>query len=159
MKAMELPISTLVVIVIAIIIFLALIAIFSGTFTPANKGFDLESATRATCQKASVYCNYTQSNGYAVARAPVDGFDANKDGKLSHQYDATDKQLSSYCVDDNLETLCGFYYGCQTINPSTGKGCQEGGSTVPGNPSGPNLQSPEDWQSWWQCCMLRVCGC
>lgn len=153
MKAMELPISTLIIVVIAIIIFLALIAIFSGTFTPANKGFDLESATRATCQKASVYCNYTDFNKYVVARMPVDGFDANKDGKLSHQYDTNDKQLSSYCVDDNLETLCGFYYGCRM------GGCIPGGSTVPGNPSGPNLVSPLDWQSWWQCCMIRVCGC
>jgi hypothetical protein len=154
MKAMELPISTIIIIVIAIIIFLALIAMFSGTFTPANKGFGLESATRATCQKASVYCNYTDFNKYVVARMPVDGFDANKDGKLSYQYDINDKQLSSYCVDDNLETLCGFYYGCKLKDA-----CTPGGSSANPSPIPQNLITDANWQAWWQCCMIRVCGC
>jgi hypothetical protein len=155
MKGLELPISTLIILVIALVILIAVIAIFSGSFGPASKGFSLETATRSTCQKASKYCEYSDINRFMAARTPVDGFDANKDGKNSYQYDANNGRLSHYCIDDNLEALCGFYYGCKNDK------CPSGDKSTfdPYDPSNGNLLTAADWQNWWQCCMIRVCGC
>jgi hypothetical protein len=153
MKGMELAISTLIIIVIALIIFLAFIFILYGNFNPTSKAVTLEAATRATCQKASVYCKLNTSDIYTIlnaARTPVESFDANKDGKMSYQYYTIVGigMMSHFCKDDNLEALCEFYYGCAMA------GCPAGG-----NPTGAEFPNPAAQKAWWQCCMKNICGC
>jgi hypothetical protein len=87
---------------------------------------------------------------------PVYDFDANRNGVLNEHHPEPPWR-TSYCIDDNLETLCGFYYGCRI------------GGCDPGNPNSAdcanidpslcNLRNDDDWKEWYECCIVKVCGC
>jgi len=118
----------------------------------------LATAREDTCAKVNpVLCGIDptdDTNRGTLARIPVDDFDANKNGIINeHRPDGS--YPTTYCIDDNLETLCGFYYGCK-IDP-----CPEGDKTGfdPFDPANYNLVTDEEWIDWYNCCIVNVCGC
>ena len=161
MKGIELPINILVIIVIVLIVLLAVVSLFFGVYTPSSSSTTLQAATSATCMRVNpTLCNLQSdadipsSRTYA-ARTPVYNFDANKNG-IINDFHQDGQWATTYCIDDNLEQLCGFFYGC-----SIG-GCTPGETLDtfdPFNPSNYNLQTEDDWREWNKCCLKRVCGC
>jgi hypothetical protein len=154
MKGISLPINAIVIIVLILAVLLVVSILFFNVLTSSGKTTNLESATKSVCQKVSMFCRDIKNN--AQPRIPVDDFDANKDGVINeHTYDTLENQVTTYCIDDNLEALCGFYYGCK-INP-----CPSGDKTGfdPHNQANYNLVNEVDWKDWHQCCMVKVCGC
>ncbi len=51
MKGIELPISTLVILVIALIVLVGIIAFFLGVWTPGTGGIQLEAIKSSACQR------------------------------------------------------------------------------------------------------------
>jgi len=107
MKGAELPINTLIVIVLGVIILVAVIAIFFGPYFQTAGGVNLETAKSNACNMlASLRCNV---NTYTIQ---INNFDANKDGSKNPgeelAYPPSCLPAGGY---DNLARLCICYYG------------------------------------------------
>lgn len=101
MKGVELPINTLIVVVIALAILLALIALFFGVWTPGSSGLNLDAAKNTACHMlVSTGCR-------DAAQINVNDFDANKDGNLQSGTGTGDCETGG---DDNLYMLCKCWY-------------------------------------------------
>lgn len=104
MKGVELPISTLVIVVLALIILLGILALFFGVWTPGSTGISLEAAKNNACQMLlSTGCG-------SPGTIAINGFDANKDGTQSA---GTENSYPATCSggNDNLARLCRCWYG------------------------------------------------
>jgi len=119
MKAMELPISTLIIIVIALLLFLALLAFYFGVWNPSRGSMDQESIKNNACQLL-VSSNCAQ-NTWNIA---IRDFDANKNNTLNDAgtiFPATAAGPWLYVTNcgpssqagDNLAALCICYYNLQ----------------------------------------------
>ena len=74
-KGMELPINTLIILTIAIVVLLALVIFFSGSFTPARGAVEGQSGTRSACAQyaANGCCTTPTGSGCAgVDKLPSD---------------------------------------------------------------------------------------
>jgi hypothetical protein len=122
MKGVELPINTIVIVVIALAILLALIALFFGVWTPGSSGITLDAAKNNAC-------HMLVSTGCRDAKQiNVRDFDADKDGILDTGSSGT---RTLVCVDgeaggnDNLFMLCKCWYGITgTDDPSLNLNCR-----------------------------------
>lgn len=112
MKGAELPINTLIIIVIALVILIAVIAIFFGVYNPSKEGINLEAAKSNACQMlASMNC------GVSPASIIINNFDADKDGTVGDIGTWTwgDSCSPSPAADgDNLASLCACQYSINT---------------------------------------------
>jgi len=135
MKGLELPINTLIIIVIGLVILLALIAILFGGFNIARPQMSLETAKNDACRQLSTMgCDY----GYALI--PVNNFDANRNGKVNDPTIHFKSSIGDDCgagaleSGDNLATLCLCFY-----NMEEDKECKKNvcGCTISGGPPGP----------------------
>jgi hypothetical protein len=120
MKAMELPISTLIVVIIAVLLFLALLALFNGVWNPNKGSMDRETAKNNACQMlVSMRCITMPEN------IAVHDFDANKNGNLNDPgiapgingpepwnplFAGNPNCGTGATSGDNLATLCLCYY-------------------------------------------------
>jgi len=103
LKGVELPINTIVILVIALIILLAIIALFFGIWTPGVGGVSLEAAKDNACLLlTSTGCGDTSS-------IIVKDFDADKDGNLNEANSNTGN-CGSDDAGDNLFMLCKCHY-------------------------------------------------
>ena len=112
----ELPINTIIIIIICIAVFLAVAILFFSVWNKSYPGINLEAAKNSACQMlVSMGCNSDSWN------IPVNNFDANKD---TYQYagakwkweGATYSELCDSAATesaDNLAALCRCYYGKQ----------------------------------------------
>ena len=122
MKGMELPISTLIIIIIALLLFLALLAFFFGVWNPGRGSMNQESIKNNICQMlVSTGCS---QNTWSI---PIRDFDANKNNTLNDAGDVistgpslasgpwlyTDNCGSTARAGDNLAALCICYYNLQ----------------------------------------------
>ena len=111
MKAISLPIETLVIVVIVVIVLIAVIALFFNVWSPSSAGTSLQAATNAACMRVNpTFCNVQSdaampSSRTHAARTPVYDFDADGDG--NYGVDATGTPVDS---DDTLLALCQTYY-------------------------------------------------
>jgi len=107
MKGSELPISTLIIIVIALIVLLAVVAIFFGPYNITKYGAELETARTNACNMLQgMNCI---PNPWEVQ---ISNFDANKDGVNNG---GTENVAPGSCGvapvgNDNLARLCLCYY-------------------------------------------------
>lgn len=122
MKGVELPINTIVILVIALIILLAILALFFSVWRPGVGGITLEAAKNNACQMLiSTGCGDTNS-------IIVKDFDADEDGNLGTAETGSGWTWgTSVCGGavsnngDNLASLCACQYGksdedaCKTI--------------------------------------------
>jgi len=110
MKAVELPINVMVIIVICVIVLLAIVALFFGVWNPGKGSITLEAAKNNACQMlVSMGC---PSNPESIS---VRDFDANRNGMVNDAggiaWNAgTDCGLSATTSGDNLASLCVCYY-------------------------------------------------
>ena len=104
MKGAELPINTLIIIVIALIILVAVIAIFFGPYNTTKYGTELQTA-------ATNACNILQSMNCVPKpwEIQINSFDANKNGVNDG---GTEAAAPAACEggSDNLARLCLCYY-------------------------------------------------
>ena len=128
MKGAELPINTLIIIVIGITVLLAAIAIFFGVFNPVRGGVNLETAKSNACQMlTSLGCNVDPNT------ITISNFDADKDGNTVDAGTENGGNViwtalvacSIHNPDDgvygdNLASLCHCWYGI-----SSEKDCKE----------------------------------
>jgi len=114
MKGLELPISTTVILVIALVILLAVLTLFFNIWTPGAGGVTLQAATTNACQMlVSTGCRNPDS-------VLISDFDANKDGTMEEgtnwNWGGYIAVPSSYCGStatlskDNLAALCACHY-------------------------------------------------
>ena len=120
MKGVELPINVIVIIILALVVFLAIIALFSGVWTPGVAGIVLEAAKNNACQLlVSTGCD-------SPASIIVKDFDADKDGTLN-EADLTPSTDPADCkpgnngktLGDNLAMLCLCWYGADEASCKT----------------------------------------
>ena len=103
MKGMELPVNTLIILVIAIIVLIAIVAFFWGVYDPSKQGMNLETAKTNACMMLN-----NLGCGVDTSTIAISGFDANKNGVLG------DLGADGVCTQgggDNLHMLCKCYYG------------------------------------------------
>jgi hypothetical protein len=104
MKGVELPISTIVIVVIALVILLAILALFFGVWTPGSSGVSLEAAKNSACQiLLSTGCGDTE-------KIYVNNFDADKDGEFDPNENVGDCNIPGGDSGDNLYMLCRCWY-------------------------------------------------
>ena len=113
MKGVELPISTIVVIVISIIVLVAIIALFGNVWNPGSDLAKLEGAKSNACQMLASINGCKSTDDGITKTVIVNGFDADKNGRTiggtgvvvpncNNNADITDH--------DNLFTLCKCWY-------------------------------------------------
>jgi len=110
MKGTELPINTLIIIVIAVAVLIAMIALFYYVYDPSRQGISLEAAKSNACQMlASLNCNVGADS------ISISNFDADKDGQRDPGSNVgtsiADCSNGNPSMNDNLMTLCACYYG------------------------------------------------
>jgi hypothetical protein len=119
MRGMELPISTLVIIVLAVIILLAMVAMYFSGFGPFSTSVSLEGIRGGACRELVQEKRCTVSTNQIT----IPNFDADRDNVLGAA-DATTTWTwgTSVCKDtthvnaegDNLAALCACYYSITT---------------------------------------------
>ncbi|MEM5782738.1 MAG: hypothetical protein QXD43_06150, partial [Candidatus Aenigmatarchaeota archaeon] len=112
-----------------------------------------DDAKNEACSRVDKNILPTDTNNRAkLARVPVYDFDANKDDKVN-DFHKDGTLPTSYCIDDNLESLCANYYGCD-LNGKWQNVCH------PEDPSKISefLSNDADWQNWYDCCIKNVCN-
>lgn len=121
MKAMELPISTLIIVIIAVLLFLALLALFNGVWNPNKGSMDRETAKNNACQMlVSMSCitmpqniviHDFDANNNGIQNEIGGIFDPNNDGIWVPNDAAPRTNCGSGATSgDNLATLCLCYY-------------------------------------------------
>ena len=127
MKGAELPINTLIIIVIAIAILLAIIAIFYNIYNPSKQGITTETAKNNACQMlASLGCSVDTNT------IQISDFDADKDGNDGADETGSrvlDWSITALCPQaadpgDNLASLCHCYYGMTSESDCKTKVCR-----------------------------------
>ena len=150
MRGAELPLNTLIIIVLCLIVLIAVVVLFFGVWNPGKGATTLQIATQTACLKV----NPTTCGRYdgTQPRTPVYDFDANKDGTINVFHPEL-PWMTSYCIDDNLETLCGFYYGCNLPGKVFSNVCNNGVVVDF------FIITEEEQKEWNNCCIKRICGC
>ncbi len=112
MKGMELPISTMVIIVIAVIVLVAMIALLSGVWPSTPQTMTLETAKDNACSlMASTGCSLSPSS------IAINNFDANKDEILNGGVEGLyPPSCFPVAGNDNLARLCLCYYSADETN-------------------------------------------
>ena len=117
MKGLELPINVLVIVAVAIVVLLAIVALYFGGFSPFSAAMSLEGVKNDQCRKL------VQANncGVNTNTLPISNFDADKDGAVGTTDTGTGWTWgTSTCVTtiatngDNLASLCYCQYGRTT---------------------------------------------
>jgi len=115
MKGLELPMSTLVVIIVALVILIAIISLFYNIWPKGAETVSLETAKNSACQLlSSTGCTLRPDQIF------INNFDADKDGvvgtvdpsEVGYDFDITDcgDTANPAATDDNLRMLCACYY-------------------------------------------------
>jgi flagellar basal body-associated protein FliL len=105
LKGVSLPINALVVIVLALIILIAILALFFGIWPSGSQSIGLEGAKNNACNMLlSFGCNEDTSN------IVVNNFDADKDGELDPEIGFDWNDPTNVNNHDNLAALCYNYF-------------------------------------------------
>ncbi len=102
MKGIELPVNALIVIVLAIAVFVGIIAFFMGVWGPSTTGVNLESVKNTACQKfvSLGYCGDSTKDGSSITTDAVTCFEqADLD-------DLKEIAINCYGVADAQELCC-----------------------------------------------------
>ena len=116
MKAAELPINVIIIVVLCLIVLLAIIALFMGVWTPGSGSMSLEGAKNNACQMllSTGGCGIIDS----TKSININNFDADKDGTLNEVGVGTDFTCGNKIKDakDNLFMLCKCWYSITGAN-------------------------------------------
>jgi len=139
MKGLELPINALVIIVVAVIVMIALIAMFYPAFLGGTIATTSESAKSTACAilVEAKNCNVNTNT------ITISNFDANRHGDVGDSTadagypTACDGTAATNSAHDNLATLCLCYYSspteasCKALCGCSGGGGGGGGGLGP----------------------------
>ncbi len=95
MKGLELPITTLIVLVLGLIVFIGIVVLFSGVWTPSTGGINAEAQKNNGCR---VFLG----TGCSDTTTVVIQADLNGDSKIGE------------LPGDSLQKLCEKYFACNT---------------------------------------------
>jgi hypothetical protein len=108
LKGLELPVNTMIVVVVCLIVLLAIVALFYGTWNSGKGALSQEAAKNSACQAlVAMSCNADPSS------ISVRDFDADRDGNLN-----TVGNLKGACNSaqgDTLYMLCKCWYGISEV--------------------------------------------
>jgi len=136
MRGIELPINVLVIIMLAVIVLIAVLALYFGGFVQPASSMSLESARQQACTQLIQKGLCGDKAGPLMI--PIKNFDANKDGKLEYAEFVTG---SGIYLGDNLSQLCINYFNCQRVQLSGG------------------MFSLQVYVADQDCCAKKVCNC
>jgi hypothetical protein len=139
MKSIE-AINAIIILVLGVLVILAVLGLFMGVWSPAKSGTSLQVATKSACSRVIAMGEAACKDCWTTGNIVIDGFDANKDGKINPGVKDSAGELM-----DNLRSLCINYYGA-------GSNSCDGDMSDP--PACPNCCE--------QCvidCLQKVCGC
>jgi len=136
LKGVELPINTMIIVVLCLIVLIAIVVLFFGTWDPGKGVLTQEAAKNNACQlMIASRCNSNPEN------VIVRNFDADRDGVLNTPGAGIGACASSPGQGDTLYMLCKCWYGiiedtnfdknCKSICM-----CESGGGSPP-PPPGP----------------------
>ena len=150
MRGIELPINVLVIIMLAVIVLIAVLALYFGGFVQPASSMSLESVRQQACTELiqKGLCGDTITSGgkeysAGAAKIPIKNFDADKNGKfLSSSFYSV--ECPGCYAGDTLAALCINYFGC------------------PGKRLGFG-QADHEWIDLMvadqECCAKKVCNC
>ena len=117
MKGVELPINTMIIIVLCLIVLLAIVVLFFGTWNPGQGTLSQEAAKNNACQlMIATRCTSNPEN------VIVRDFDADRDGK-SNTVGAGTGACGSPGQGDTLYMLCKCWYGIP-VDANFNKNCK-----------------------------------
>jgi hypothetical protein len=111
LKGVELPINALIIIVLCLIVLIAIIVLFSGTWNSGKGTITQEAARNNACQ-LMVATRCTANPESIVVR----DFDADKDGVLNTP--GAGKNNCGTAQGDTLYMLCKCWYGINDVVPT-----------------------------------------
>jgi len=112
LKGIELPINTLIIIVICLIVLIAIVVLFFGTWNPGKGTLTQEAAKNNACQlMVALRCNVNPET------IVVRDFDADRDGNLNTP-GAGKGACGSPGQGDTLYMLCKCWYGISDAVPA-----------------------------------------
>jgi len=125
MKGVELPINALIIIVLAIIVLVAIIALFYTGIKPPQNTLSAQAALDRACMKLHSYnCQVSW-----LGDISVDDFDADADGKLDlkNLVGGSDSCGTTFPFDvgDNLPMLCCCYFQICYGTPNWEEDCKK----------------------------------
>ena len=121
MKGLDLTISAIILIILALVVLAAGATFFFGVFNPTYAGTNLETAKNAACQTlAGMGCT---PNTWTI---DVRNFDADKDSGFDSGsgHDAT-TACGGAPLNDNLFMLCRCYYGISGSETEIDSNCKK----------------------------------
>jgi len=143
LKGVELPINTMIIVVLCLVVLLAIVVLFFGVWNPGKSTLSQEAAKNNACQLLiASRCNVNPEN------IIVRDFDADRDGNLNTIGAGIGDCGTNPGQGDTLYMLCKCWYGIP-VNTDFDKNCKticmcEGGSGGGGGcvPDGPNGNCP-----------------
>ncbi|MFH0929510.1 MAG: hypothetical protein V1818_04130 [Candidatus Aenigmatarchaeota archaeon] len=104
MKGIELPISVLVIVVVAAIVLLSVVGLFYGSWFNISGVISLEAVKSSSCKRLLGNCRND------VNFVVIDNFDADKDGSLDPGIAIDGCMEKGGTSQDNLYMLCKCHY-------------------------------------------------
>ncbi len=115
MKGLELPLSTLAVIILVLVVLVALIGLFYTTWPPSSQTATLETVKNNACQMLSSIGGCDPLNHDKTKLVVINNFDADKDGATDGgpvvDFGNPNSCTSMGVSQDNLFKLCECWYG------------------------------------------------
>jgi len=129
MKGIELPISTIVVMILVLIVLIAIVGLFYGVWPSGSQAATLESAKSNACQMLTSM-NGCKSTDDGVTKAIViNNFDANQDGVNNPGITAGSalpcKDNIAHSSQDNLFMLCKCWYNIGGADKDINDNCKK----------------------------------
>jgi len=115
MKGIELPINVLIIVAVALVVLLAIIAIYFSGFNPFSASINLAGVKNEACRE---YVQERNCKG-STNDVQVKEFDADKDGTLDAGTTWSFTNAAYNCLvggsgTDNLAALCKCYFNTDT---------------------------------------------
>jgi uncharacterized membrane protein YgcG len=126
LRGVELPINTMIIVILCLVVLLAIVVLFFGVWNPGKGVLTQEAAKNNACQlMIASRCNVLPET------ITVRDFDADRDGTLNTV--GAGKLACGTAQGDTLYMLCKCWYGINDALPDFDKNCKticmcEGGS-------------------------------
>ena len=139
MKGIELPISTIIVIILVLVVLIAVLGLFYGVWPSGAQTATLESVKGSACQllMSSGGCGPDPTGDLNTKHIPINNFDADKNGKTNDPGSNIDVEPRCHSPDpntnDNLFMLCRCWYNLGGNDDQINSDCKTKVCNCPAN--------------------------
>jgi len=120
LRGVELPINTMIIVVLCLIVLIAIVVLFFSTWDPGKGTLSQEAARNNACQlMVATRCTANPVN------IVVRDFDADRDGFLNTAGAGTGACASTPGQGDTLYMLCKCWYGISDALPDFDENCKD----------------------------------